>query len=66
MANVMGLSLFVAGVVFLIFGFASDPSGLQQTFYANGVGIRPLWLLVGGALAVPLGIYVAWRGVRRQ
>lgn len=65
----MGLSLFLIGIVLLIFGFASTESlwgQIAQTFSGQTAATRSLWLLVGGALAVPLGIFLAWRGVRRQ
>ncbi|HLH52136.1 MAG TPA: DUF3185 family protein [Verrucomicrobiae bacterium] len=66
MNNVLGLAIFAAGVVLLIFGvnashsFSSDVS----RFFTGNPTDKSMWLLIGGAAAVIIGLVVAVRGSR--
>ena len=67
MNNIVGLALFAAGIVLLIFGlnashsFSSDVS----RFFTGNPTDKSMWLLIGGAAAVIVGLVVALRGNRQ-
>jgi hypothetical protein len=67
MNNVLGLAVFAAGVVLLIFGlnashsFSSDVS----RFFTGNPTDKSIWLLIGGAAAVIIGLVIAIRGSRQ-
>ncbi len=67
MNNVLGLAVFAAGVVLLIFGlnashsFSSDVS----RFFTGNPTDKSIWLLIGGAAAVIIGLVIALRGSRQ-
>jgi hypothetical protein len=67
MNNVVGLAILAIGVVLLIFGFnASHSFGSDVSrFFTGNPTDKSIWLLVGGAAAVIVGLVVAVRGTRR-
>jgi hypothetical protein len=68
MNNIVGLALLAVGIVLLIFGlnashsFSSDVS----RFFTGNPTDKSIWLLVGGAAAVIVGLVVALRGTRQE
>jgi hypothetical protein len=68
MNNIVGLAIFAIGVVLLIFGlnethsFSSDVS----RFFTGNPSDRSMWLLIGGAAAVIVGLVVAFTGSRKR
>lgn len=67
MTNIVGLAVFAIGIVLLIFGFnASQSVGSDVSrFFTGNPTDKSMWLLIGGAAAVIVGLYVAIRGARR-
>jgi len=68
MNNIVGLAIFALGVVLLIFGFNeahSFSSDVSRTFTGNPTN-RSMWLIVGGAAAVIVGLVLAIRGGGRK
>jgi Protein of unknown function (DUF3185) len=68
MNNAVGLLLFAAGIVLLIFGFnesRSFGSDVSRFFTGNPTD-RSMWLLMGGALAIVVGLVVAFTGTRKR
>ncbi|HZR17207.1 MAG TPA: DUF3185 family protein [Verrucomicrobiae bacterium] len=66
MNNVVGLALFAGGIVLLIFGFNAShsfSSDVSRAFTGNPTD-KSMWLLIGGAAAVIVGLVVALRGTR--
>jgi len=64
MNNIVGLAVFALGVVLLIFGFnesQSFSSEVSRTFTGNPTD-RSMWLIVGGAVAVIVGLVLAVKG----
>lgn len=66
MNNIVGLAVFAAGIVLLIFGFnASHSFGSDVSrFFTGNPTDKSIWLLVGGAAAVIVGLVIALRGTR--
>jgi hypothetical protein len=67
MNNIAGLAVFALGIVLLIFGFNeshSFSSDVSRVFTGNPTD-RSLWLIIGGAAAVIVGLVIAIRGARR-
>jgi multisubunit Na+/H+ antiporter MnhB subunit len=68
MNNIIGLAILALGIVLLIFGFNeshSFSSSVSRTFTGNPTD-RSMWLIVGGAVAVIVGIAVSVMGRRRS
>jgi multisubunit Na+/H+ antiporter MnhB subunit len=68
MNNAIGLAIFALGVILLIFGFneSYNPGSEISRLFTGSAGERPVWLIVGGALAVLTGLAVAIAGARRS
>ena len=67
MNNIVGLGIFALGIVLLILGFNeshSFSSDVSRVFSGNPNN-RSLWLLIGGAVAVLVGLALSIRGMRR-
>lgn len=67
MNNILGLGLFVLGVILLIFGFNeshSFSSDVSRTFTGNPTN-HSMWLITAGAVSVVVGIVLALGGRRR-
>ncbi len=65
--NILGLAVFALGIVLLILGFnvsQSFGSDVSRFFTGNPTD-RTLWLIIGGAVAVVVGLFLALRGARR-
>jgi hypothetical protein len=67
MNNIVGLAVFAAGIVLLIFGFnASHSFGSDVSrFFTGNPTDKSMWLLIGGAAAVIIGLVLALRGSRQ-
>jgi hypothetical protein len=67
MNNVVGLAVFAVGIVLLIFGFNASQSFSSDVsrFFTGNPTDKSMWLLIGGAAAVIIGLVVAIRGTRR-
>jgi multisubunit Na+/H+ antiporter MnhB subunit len=68
MNNIVGLAIFALGVVLLIFGFNeshSFSSDVSRAFTGNPTD-RSMWLIVGGAAAVIVGLVISLLGIRRR
>lgn len=67
MTNIVGLAIFAAGIVLLIFGFNASHSFSSDVsrFFTGNPTDKSIWLLIGGAAAVIVGLVVAIRGARR-
>ena len=64
MNNIVGLAIFGLGVVLLIFGFNESHSlgsDVSRVFTGNPTD-RSMWFLIGGAVAVIVGLVLAVRG----
>ncbi len=68
MANVIGLSIFVLGIVLLIFGLNETQSLSSDVsrFFTGNPTDRSIWLLVGGIVAVAGGLVLALRSARKS
>lgn len=66
MNNMLGLGLFAAGIVLLIFGFNESHSFSSDVsrFFTGNPTNHAIWLIVGGAVAVIAGIGLALRARR--
>lgn len=67
MTNIVGLGIFAVGIVLLIFGFNAShsfSSDVSRVFTGNPTD-KSLWLLIGGAAAVVIGLLMAILGARR-
>jgi hypothetical protein len=67
MNNIVGLAILAIGIVLLVFGFNAShsfSSDVSRAFTGNPTD-KSIWLLVGGAVAVIVGLVVAVRGTRR-
>jgi hypothetical protein len=67
MTNIVGLAIFAVGIVLLILGFNASHSFSSDVsrFFTGNPTDKSVWLLVGGAAAIIVGLVVAIRGVRR-
>ena len=67
MTNIVGLAIFAVGIVLLILGFNASHSFSSDfsRFFTGNPTDKSIWLLVGGAAAIIVGLVVAIRGVRR-
>jgi hypothetical protein len=67
MNNVVGLAIFGVGIVLLVFGFnASHSFGSDVSrFFTGNPTDKSMWLLIGGAAAVIVGLLLAIRGGKR-
>ena len=68
MNNIVGLAVLALGIVLLIFGFNeshSFSSDVSRTFTGNPTN-HSMWLIIGGAVAVIVGIAVSLTGRRRS
>jgi hypothetical protein len=67
MSNIIGLAVFAMGIVLLIFGFNASHSFSSDVsrFFTGNPTDKSIWLLIGGAVAVIVGLVVAIRGTRR-
>ncbi len=66
MNNIVGLGIFALGIVLLIFGFNeshSFGSDVSRFFTGNPTN-RAIWLIIGGAAAVIIGLVLALRARR--
>jgi len=68
MNNIVGLALFALGIVLLIFGFNESQSFSSDVsrFFTGNPSNRSMWLLIGGAVAVILGLILAFTGRGRN
>jgi multisubunit Na+/H+ antiporter MnhB subunit len=67
MTNIVGLAIFAVGIVLLVLGFNASHSFSSDVsrFFTGNPTDKSVWLLVGGAAAIIVGLVVAIRGVRR-
>ena len=67
MTNIVGLAVFAAGIVLLIFGFNESHSFGSDVsrFFTGNPTDRSIWFLVGGAAAIIVGLCVAIFGARK-
>ena len=68
MNNIVGLAILALGVVLLVFGFNeshSFSSDISRTFTGNPTD-RSMWLIIGGAAAVVVGLVLTVVGMRRR
>lgn len=64
--NIVGLGVFAIGIVLLIFGFNAShsfSSDISRAFTGNPTN-QSIWMIVGGAAAVVVGLVLALRGSR--
>jgi hypothetical protein len=68
MNNIVGLGLFALGAVLLIFGFNESHSFGSDVsrFFTGNPTDRSMWLIVGGAVGVVVGLVLAVRGRSRS
>jgi len=68
MNNIVGLVLFAAGIVLLIFGFNESRSLSSDfsRFFTGNPSDRSMWLLIGGVVAVIVGLVVAFIGPKKR
>jgi multisubunit Na+/H+ antiporter MnhB subunit len=68
MNNVVGLVLFAAGIVLLVFGFNESHSFSSDVsrFFTGNPTDRSIWLLLGGAVAIIAGLIVAFTGPKKR
>ena len=67
MTNILGLAIFGVGIVLLIFGFNASHSFASDVsrFFSGNPTDKSMWLLIGGAVAVVVGLLVAIFGARK-
>lgn len=67
MNNIAGLVIFALGVVLLIFGFNESHSFSSDVsrFFTGNPTDRAMWMIIGGAVAVIVGLFLTIRGRRR-
>lgn len=67
MNNVVGLAILALGIVLLVFGFNASHSFNSDVsrFFTGNPTDKSIWLLIGGAAAVIVGLVIAVRGTRR-
>ena len=68
MNNIIGLVLFAAGIVLLIFGFNESHSFSSDVsrFFTGNPTDRSLWFIFGGVAALAVGLVLALRSVRSR
>ncbi len=68
MNNIVGLALFAIGIVLLIFGFNESQSFSSDVsrFFTGNPTDRSIWMVVGGAAAVIIGLVLAIRGQKTK
>ena len=68
MNTALGWAIFAVGIVLLVFGVnASNSFGSDvHRFFTGNPTDKSIWLLVGGAAAVVVGLVVALRGGRKS
>ena len=68
MNNVVGLVLFAAGIVLLVFGFNESHSFSSDVsrFFTGNPTDRSIWLLLGGAVAIIAGLILAFTGPKKR
>jgi hypothetical protein len=66
MSRVLGLVIFVVGVILLVFGIsASDSVGSDiSRFFTGKPTDKAIWMLIGGVVAAALGLAGTLRGSR--
>jgi len=68
MNNIVALAILALGIVLLVFGFNeshSFSSDVSRTFTGNPTD-RSMWLIIGGAVAVILGLAFGVMGFRKR
>lgn len=67
MNNIVGLGVLAVGIVLLIFGFNESHSFSSDVsrFFSGNPTDKSMWLMIGGAAAVVIGLVLAVRGTRR-
>jgi len=67
MTNIVGLAVFAAGIVLLIFGFNESHSFGSDVsrFFTGNPTDRSIWFLIAGAAAIIVGLCVAIFGARK-
>jgi len=65
--NIVGLGIFAVGIVLLIFGFNESRSFASDVsrFFTGNPTNHSIWLIIGGAVAVIVGLFLALTS-RRQ
>jgi multisubunit Na+/H+ antiporter MnhB subunit len=65
MINILGLAIFAVGIVLLIFGFNQTQTvGLEISRVFSSPSDRTLWMLIGGAVTVIAGLFLALQSRR--
>ena len=67
MNNILGLAILAVGVVLLIFGFNESHSFASDVsrFFSGNPTDHSMWLILGGAVAVVVGLGLAVVGRKR-
>ena len=67
MNNILGLAILAVGVVLLIFGFNESHSFSSDVsrFFSGNPTDHSMWLILGGAVAVVVGLGLAVVGRKR-
>ena len=68
MNNIVGLAILALGIVLVIFGFNESHSFNSDVsrFFTGNPTDRSMWLIIGGAGAVIIGLFLAIRGTHRS
>ncbi|PWU08108.1 MAG: hypothetical protein C5B50_30215 [Verrucomicrobia bacterium] len=66
--NIVGLAIFGLGIALLILGFNESQSFSSDVsrFFTGNPTDRSIWFLVGGGVAVIVGLFGAVRGWGKQ
>jgi len=67
MNNILGLAILAVGIVLLIFGFNESHSFSSDVsrFFSGNPTDHSMWLILGGAVAVVVGLGLAVVGRKR-
>jgi len=67
MNNILGLAILAVGIVLLIFGFNESHSFASDVsrFFSGNPTDHSMWLILGGAVAVVVGLGLAVVGRKR-
>ena len=67
MNNILGLAILAVGIVLLIFGFNESHSCASDVsrFFSGNPTDHSMWLILGGAVAVVVGLGLAVVGRKR-